>query len=38
MKGCVFREIQNTVKIFRLQTLKSIYISAGYPANTGKTG
>lgn len=37
MKGCVFREIQNTVKIFRLQTLK-VYISAGYPANTGKTG
>ena len=25
MKGCVFREIQNTVKIFRLQTLK-VYI------------
>lgn len=37
MKGCVFREIQNTVKIFCLQSLK-IDIYAGYPANTGKTG
>ena len=27
MKGCVFREIQNTVKIFCLQSLKkNIYI------------
>ena len=38
MKGCVFREIQNTVKIFRLQTLKIDIYHAGYPANTGKTG
>lgn len=38
MKGCVFREIQNTVKIFCLQSLKKKYIYPGYPANTEKTG